>query len=88
MTAVRLREFKNTVPFKLFTIHLADGTKRKVDDPESLVMPKDWSTDAIVTFPSGQFSFVCLRNITQVTAVGGFPNLKPRRRDKDSGGSD
>ncbi len=88
MTIGNLRELKQKHPFEAFEIHMSDGKSFKVDDPESLVLPKDWSTDAIVTFPRGQFSFVYLKNITQVTGVGGFPNLEPRRRGKDSGSND
>jgi hypothetical protein len=88
MTADQLRAFKHKLPFKPFTIHLSDGTKLEVGDPESLVLPKDWTTDAIITFPRGRFSFVYIKNITHVSGVGGFPNLKPRRRGKDSGGNE
>jgi hypothetical protein len=82
MTADQLRAFKHKLPFKPFTIHLADGTKLKVSDPESLVLPKDWTMDAIVTFPRGLFSFVYLKNITHVSGQGGFPNLKAKRRGR------
>jgi hypothetical protein len=86
MTADQLRAFKHKLPFKPFTIHLADGSKLEVDDPESLVLPKGWTTDALVTFPRGRFSFVYLKNITHVSGSGGFPNLKHRRRGKDTEG--
>jgi hypothetical protein len=46
------------------------------------VLPKDWTMDAIVTFPRGLFSFVYLKNITHVSGQGGFPNLKAKRRGR------
>jgi len=84
VTAEQLRAFKHKLPFRAFAIHLSDGTKLRVDDPESLVLPKDWTTDAIVTFPKGRFVFVYLKNITHVSGEGGFPNLKTRRRGRDA----
>ena len=82
MTADQLRGFKHKIPFKKFTIHLSDGSKFQISDRESLVLPKDWSTDAIVTQPRGQFAFVYLKNVTHVTGEGGFPDLKHRRRGR------
>jgi hypothetical protein len=79
MTADQLRAFKHKMPFKSFTIHLADGKSFEIDDPESLVLPRDWSTDAIVTMPKGRFSFIYLRNVTHVTGEGGFPRMRGRR---------
>jgi hypothetical protein len=66
MTADQLRDFKHRTPFKPFRIHMSDGTKFLVDDPESLVLPRDWSTDAIVTMPRGRFSFVHIRRVARV----------------------
>jgi hypothetical protein len=86
MTADQLRAFKHKLPFKPFTMHMLDGSKLSADDPESLVLPKGWTTDALVTFPRGRFSFVYLKNITRVSGSGGFPNLKHRRRGKELDG--
>ena len=79
MTADQLREFKHQVPFKPFEIHMSDGSRFLVDDPESLVLPRDWSTDAIVTLPRGRFKFIYLKNVTHVSGEGAWPRMKGRR---------
>jgi hypothetical protein len=83
MTADRLREFKNTVPFKPFTIHMNDGSKFKISDPESLVVHKDWTVDAIVLLPRGEFRFLYLKNLSHVSGRGTFPKLGTRKRKRD-----
>lgn len=83
MTADQLRAFKHKVPFTPFVIHMNNGEKFEVSDPESLVLPRDWSTDAIVTQPHGRFSFVYLKNVTHVESQGAWPKMK-KRRDKPS----
>ena len=79
MTADQLRGFKNKTPFTPFVIHMTNGSKFQITDPESLVLPRDWSTDAIVTMPRGRFSFVYLKNVTHVEGEGRWPKMKPRR---------
>src|SRR5438876_11174480 len=79
MTADRLRAFKNAVPFKPFTIHMSDGSEFEID-PESLVVHKDWTVDAIVLFPRGRFKFLYLRNVMHVSGQGTLPKLGKRRR--------
>ena len=84
MTADRLRKFKNVVPFKPFAIHMCDGSKFEIDDPESLVVHKDWTVDAIVLFPRGKFKFLYLRNVTNISGQGTLPKLSRRRKRGDS----
>jgi len=83
----RLRGFKNTVPFKGFTLHLSDGTKIEIDDSESPVVHKDWTVDALALFPRGRFKFLYLRTVTHVSGQGTLPKLgtKRRRRGEDEG---
>ncbi len=83
MTADRLREFKNTVPFKPFTIHMNDGSKFKITDPESLVVHKDWTVDAIVLLPRGEFRFLYLKNLSHVSGRGTLPKLGNRKRKRN-----
>jgi hypothetical protein len=85
MTADRLREFKNTVPFKPFTIHMNDGSKFKIADPESLVVHKDWTVDAIVLLPRGEFRFLYLKNLSHVSGRGTLPKLGGRRKRRNGG---
>jgi hypothetical protein len=85
MTSDRLRDFKNTVPFKPFTIHMNDGSKFEIDDPESLVVHKDWTVDALVLFPRGRFIFLYLKNVSHVSGEGRLPKLGKRRRRNNGG---
>jgi hypothetical protein len=80
MTSDRLRDFKNTVPFKPFTIHMNDGSHFEIDDPESLVVHKDWTVDALILFPRGRFTFLYLKNVSHVSGKGRLPKLGKRRR--------
>ena len=88
MTAEQLREFKHKTPFKPFNIHMNDGSKLVVDDPENLVLPRGWTTDAIVTKPRGRFSFVYLRNVSHVSSEGGFRSTRRKRRGGSGGESE
>ena len=80
MTADILRDFKHTVPFEPFTIHTTSGAKFLIDDPESLVLPRDWSVNAIVALPRGRFSFLYLKNISHVESKGNMLKIKGRRK--------
>jgi hypothetical protein len=84
MTSDRLREFKNAVPFKPFSIHMNDGSKFDITDPQSLVVHKDWTVDAIVLFPRGRFTFLYLKNVSHVWGQG-MPKLGGRRRRRGGG---
>src|SRR3954464_712336 len=81
-----LRDLKNRVPFKAFTIQMSDGHQFRIDDPESLVIHPEWTVDAIVLQPKGRFSFLYIKNVTSVTGEGHLPRLRSRRR-KGSNGS-
>jgi hypothetical protein len=83
MTIENLRELKNKHPFEQFTIHMADGKSFKVEDPEDLVIRRDWNVDVLVLRPRGQFSFVYLKNITHLTGEGKLPRFKGRRGKGD-----
>ena len=88
MTADQLRAFKHKVPFEPIRIHMNNGDRFDVADPESLVLPQGWQTDAIVAFPNGNFTFVYLRNISHVSSSGGFPRMKGRRPKGGRGGDE
>jgi hypothetical protein len=80
MTSERLRELKNVVPFRPFTIHMNDGSKFDIKDPELLVVHPDWTVDAIVFQPRGKFAFLYLRNVSHLSGAGSPPRLGRRRR--------
>ncbi len=79
MTIDNLRELKNKHPFEKFTIHMADGKSFAVEDPEDLVIRRDWNIDVLVLRPRGQFSFVYLKNITHISGEGKIPRFRGRR---------
>jgi hypothetical protein len=79
MTIENLRELKHKHPFEKFTIHMADGKSFAVDDPEDLVIRRDWSVDVLVLQPRGRFSFIYLKNVTHITSEGKLPHFKGRR---------
>jgi hypothetical protein len=83
MTADDLRELKNKTPFSPFTIHMNGGKSIKVDDPEDLVIPRGWRTDAIVTHPSGRFAFVYIRNVSHISGLGAWPSGRRKRGEKN-----
>jgi hypothetical protein len=86
MTVDQLEKLKNKEPFETFTIHMADGHSFRIDDPESLVLRRDWSTDVLVLHPRGRFSFVYLKNVTHVTGEGKLPKLGGRRGRRNGRG--
>jgi hypothetical protein len=88
MTADQLRDYKNKTPFTPFTIHMTDGTEFRITDPESLVLPKGWTADALLTKPRGRFSFIYLRNVTHISGSGPWPRVRKRRRGEGSGESE
>lgn len=83
MTAEDLRGLKNKSPFSPFTIHMNGGKAIKVEDPEDLVIPRGWRTDAIVTQPGGGFSFIYIKNVSHVSGSGAWPSAKRKRGEKN-----
>jgi hypothetical protein len=79
MTIENLRELKQKDPFEKFTIHMADGKSFNIDDPEDLVIRRDWNVDVLVLQPRGRFSFVYLKNVTHITSEGKLPRFRGRR---------
>jgi hypothetical protein len=64
---------------------MADGHSFRIEDPEDLVLRRDWTTDVLVLHPRGRFSFVYLKSVTHVTSEGKLPRFKNRRRRKNGG---
>ena len=88
MTIDNLRELKQKHPFEKFSIHMAEGKSFLVEDPEDLVIRRDWNVDVLVLRPRGQFSFVYLKNITHITSEGKLPRFKGRRGRSSGDGAD
>ena len=75
-----LRQVKNKQPFQPFTIHLADGHRFRIKDPEDIAIHPEWTVDVMIFHPGGRFSFVYTKNVTHVTGKGSPPRLRGRRR--------
>jgi len=87
MTLDQLRNVKSKEPFSTFAIHMTEGGSFLIDDPESLVIHRDWNMDAIVLKSGGLFSFIYMKNVTRVSGGGGLPKMRGRR-SRGNGGDD
>jgi hypothetical protein len=89
MTVDELRSIVKREPFQPFTIHLNDGSRLRVTQPDNFFAPPSWRTDFIVALDNGRWSWVYIRNVAHVTTRGGWPKMSGRkRRNGSSGGSD
>jgi len=88
MTAEQLREFSRRQPFEPFTIHMNDGSRLKVTQPDGLIVPSAWKFNAIVVLGQDRFTVLYLRNIAHATSRGAWPKTSGRKRRNGSGGED
>ena len=86
MTAEELREFARRQPFAPFTIHMNDGSRLRVTQPDSVFMPRAWRFNAIVALDRGRFSIIYLRNVAHISTSGRWPRAASRRRRNGSSG--
>jgi len=87
MTAEDLKSLARRQPFNPFTIHMNDGSRLKVTQPDNFFMPPAWKFGAIIAFDDGRFSVIALRNVAHVATRGSWPQLRGRRK-KGSGSAD
>jgi hypothetical protein len=83
MTPDTIRALLKRQPFKPFTIHMNDGRSLSVNHPDFVLLPPDWSANAIVALPNDRFEFVYLRNIASLASEGDIPALPGRQRPKE-----
>lgn len=88
MTASELRDLAKRQPFQPFTIHMNDGSRLKVSQPDNFLMPPAWKFGAIVAFDDGRFSVIALRNIAHVATRGPWPKMTGRKRKNGSAGDE
>jgi hypothetical protein len=88
MTADDLRKVARREPFHAFTIHLNDGSRLKVSQPDNFFLPPSWRFEAIVVFDDGRWTILNLRNIAHVTTRGHWPKLGKRKRNGSTGGDE
>ena len=86
MTAEDLRDFVRREPFEPFTIHMNDGSRLKVTQPDNLFAPRQWNFTAIVALESGRWTEIAIRNVAHVTTRGRWP--RPGQRRRRNGSSD
>ena len=88
MTAENLREFIRRDPFEPFTIHMNDGSRIRVTQPDNLLAPRQWRFMAIVALENGRWTEVYIRNIAHISTRGKWPKVNGRRRRGGSAGED
>ena len=60
MEADELRKIIDRDPFQPFTIHMNDGSKLRVAQPDDVFLHRTWLDEAIVVLGKGNWSFVYL----------------------------
>jgi hypothetical protein len=80
MQADELRNLVAREPFKPFTIHMNNGSRLKVSQPDDFIMHRTWVDEAIVVLGRGNWTFVYLPNIAHVTTTGKWPKMNGGRR--------
>ena len=88
MTMAELKQIKEREPFEAFTIHMNDGSRLRVAQPDDIFLHRNIPFDAIVVLPKGRFSIIYLRNIAHVTTRGRWPKMGGRKRRNGSSHGD
>jgi hypothetical protein len=83
MTVEELKELAKRQPFEPFTIHMNDGSRLKVSQPDDLFTHRSWKFNALVMLDKGRFSILYSRNIAHVSTRGNWP--RPARKRGKSG---
>ena len=60
-----------------------DGRALKVQHPDFVLLPPDWTSTAIVAYPKEKFEFVYIRNISTIASEGEIPSLPTKRRGRN-----
>jgi len=88
MTADQLREFASRHPFEPFTIHMNDGSRLRITQPDGLIVPRPWKWNAIVVLGQDRFTILYLRNIAHISSRGTWPNARGKRSGHDISGDE
>lgn len=86
MTAEELRELAKRQPFEPFTVHMNDGSRLRVTQPDNIFLPRAWKFGAIIALDGGRFGIIALRNVAHVSTRGKWPRVQSRRRRNGSSG--
>lgn len=85
MTSDTLREFAKREPFEPFTIHMNDGSRLRVTQPDNLLVPRQWNFMAIIALDKGRWSEIYIRNIAHISTRGKWPKMGGKRRRGGNG---
>lgn len=90
MTAEEIRELVQRQAFDPFTIHMNDGSRLKVWQPDNFFMPRTRKFGAIVAHEGGggRFSIIALGNIAHISTRGSWPKMRGRKRKNGSSGEE
>jgi hypothetical protein len=88
MEADDLRNLVARQPFHPFTIHMNDGSRLRVAQPDDFIMHRDWVDEAIVVLPKGKWTFIYLPNVAHVSTQGKWPKVNGRHGRRSPGGGE
>ena len=80
MTTDELRQLAHRQPFQPFTIHMNDGSRLRVAQPDDIFIHRTWKFDALVVLGGGRWTIIYLRNVAHVTTRGSWPKVNGRKR--------
>ena len=86
MSIKELQDLASRKPFEPFTIHMNDGSRLKVSQPDDIFLHRNWPVNALIMLPQGRFSIIYIRNVAHVSTRGGWPKMGGRRRRNGSSG--
>ena len=87
MTSDNLRDYVKREPFEPFTIHMNDGSRFRITQPDNLFSPRQWKFTAIIALDNGRWSEIYVRNIAHISTRGKWPKLGGKRRRGGNGSS-
>jgi len=88
MTVEQLRGLIDRHSFQPFTIHLNDGSRLRITQPDGMYLPRAWRWNAIVSLGQDRFTIVYLRNIAHVSSRGPWPKTRGGKRGQNSSGDE
>jgi hypothetical protein len=88
MTVTELKDLATRRPFEPFTIHMNDGSRLSVKQPDDIFLHRGWKFNALVMLQGGRFSIIYTRNIAHVSTRGNWPKMGGRKRRNDSAGDE
>jgi hypothetical protein len=84
MTVEDLKQFAKRQPFEPFTIHMNDGSRLRVAQPDDIFLHRNWPLNALVILDKGRWSMIYVRNVAHVSSRGRWPKMSSRKRRNGS----